>query len=89
MTPRTSIPSHRFSAMIGGNHSQLIASRKEQDLEHTRIIDHYMRYSCVKTREELETYLLRDVDTWLSGEEALTLGLVDIVEPFATPHAAA
>src|SRR5208337_4776589 len=30
ITPRTSILSHRFSAFNFGNHSQLIASRKEE-----------------------------------------------------------
>ena len=81
VTPRTSILSHRFSGLSGGNHSQLIASRKEQDLLHARIVDHYLRYANIRTREELEQYLLRDVDTWLSAEEAVSFGLADIVEP--------
>ena len=81
ITPRTSILSHRYSAMAGGNHSQLVASRKEQDLEHDRTVDHYLRYSNLETKEELEKYLLRDVDTWLSPEEAVRFGLADAVEP--------
>jgi len=85
ITPRTSMLSHRYSAMTLGNHSQLLATRKEQDLEHDRIIDHYLRYSSIETREELENYLLRDVDTWLTPDEAIECGLVDLVEPLA-PH---
>ena len=81
ITPRTSILSHRYSAMTLGNHSQLLASRKEQDLEHARIVEHYLRYTNLNSREELEKYLLRDVDTWLSAEEAVQFGLADIVEP--------
>lgn len=81
ITPRTSILSHRFSALTWGNHSQLLAGRKEQDLEHQRIVEHYKRYSTVKSDEELENYLLRDVDTWLTPEEAVRFGIVDIVEP--------
>src|SRR5512138_991540 len=42
ITPRTSILSHRFSAFNSGNHSQLIAGRKEEDLEHERILSHYL-----------------------------------------------
>jgi len=81
ITPRTSILSHRYTAITLGNHSQLLASRKEQDLEHARIIDHYLRYTGIGSKEELENYLLRDVDTWLTPEEAVKFGIADIVEP--------
>lgn len=81
VTPRTAILSHRFSAGSFGNHSQLIAGRKEEDMAHERILNHYMTYSAVKDRNELEAYLLRDVDTWLTTEEALRMGIVDVVEP--------
>lgn len=81
VTPRTSILSHRFSAMNFGNHSQLLAGRREEDMLHERILNHYMAYSNIKDRQELENYLLRDVDTWLSTEEAVQLGIVDVVEP--------
>ena len=81
ITPRTSILSHRFSAFNIGNHSQLIAGRKEEDLEHERILSHYQAYSNIKGKDELEKYLLRDVDTWLSPDEAIQYGLVDRIEP--------
>jgi ATP-dependent Clp protease protease subunit len=32
-------------------------------------------------QNELEEKLLRDVDTWLSPEEAIEYGIADIVEP--------
>jgi ATP-dependent Clp protease protease subunit len=85
ITPRTSILSHRYSAMTLGNHSQLLANRKEQDLEHQRIVDHYLCYSNIKTREELEINLLRDVDTWLTSEEAIRFGIADIIQPLSKP----
>ncbi len=81
ITPRTSILSHRFSGRTGGNHSQLVACRKEQDMMHDRIVDHYLQCTAVKTREELESTLLLPVDTWLSPAEALKYGIADIVEP--------
>ena len=81
VTPRTSILSHRFSAFNFGNHSQLIAGRKEEDLEHERILQHYLTYSNISDKVELEKYLLRDVDTWLSPEEAIQHGLADLIEP--------
>ena len=81
ITPRTFILSHRFTAFNFGNHSQLIASRKEEDLEHERIHQHYLSCSNIKQKDELEKYLLRDVDTWLTPDEAIQFGLADIVEP--------
>lgn len=80
ITPRTSILSHRFSAFNFGNHSQLLANRKEEDLEHERIVQHYLTYSKMRDKAELEKYLLRDVDTWLSPDEAVQCGLADLVE---------
>jgi ATP-dependent Clp protease protease subunit len=81
ITPRTSILSHRFSAFSVGSHSQLIAGRKEEDLEHERILQHYLAYSNIKDKAELEKYLLREVDTWLSPEEAVQHGIADRIEP--------
>jgi ATP-dependent Clp protease protease subunit len=81
ITPRTSILSHRFSGRTGGNHSQLVACRKEQDMVHERIVRHYLDYTSVGTREELENTLLQPVDSWLSPEDALRYGIADIVEP--------
>jgi len=80
ITPRTSILSHRFWALSIGNHSQLLARRKEEDLVHQRILDHYLEHTGLQSREELETTLLRDVDTWLSAEEAVRYGIADIVD---------
>jgi len=80
ITQRTSILSHRFSGFSHGNHSQLLASRKEEDLTHQRIIDHYLRYTNFTDKLELEKVLLQDVDTWLSPEEAIEFGIADKVE---------
>src|SRR3989338_2427261 len=49
-------------------------------LAHERIIEHYLRYSSIGSRDELEKYLLRDVDTWLSPDEAVRFGITDIIE---------
>ena len=80
VTPRTSILSHRFSAFSFGTHSQLIAGRKEEDLEHDRIVQHYLTNSNMASQDELEKYLLRDVDTWLTPDEAIQYGLADLIE---------
>ena len=80
ITPRTSILSHRFWGAFIGSHSDLIARRKEEDLLHDRIVEHYLKYTSIKTREELEKTLLRECDTWLSPEEAVRYSIADGVE---------
>jgi ATP-dependent Clp protease protease subunit len=81
LTPRTSVLSHRFSAFSWGNHSELVARRKEEDFMHRRLIDHYCEHTKLKTIDEIQGKLLRDVDTWLTPEEALDLGIADIIQP--------
>lgn len=80
LTPRTSILSHRYSAWAVGTHSDLVATRKEQDLAHNRIVNHYIQHTAVKTEEDLNKALLRDVDTWLTAEETVRLGIADIIQ---------
>jgi len=80
LTPRTSLLSHRYFAVHGGNHSQILAFRKQEDTVHETIVNHYLRHTRLKTREEVEEMLLRDVDTWLCPREAVELGIADIIE---------
>ena len=80
LTPRTSILSHRFSAFSYGNHSELIAKRKEEDLMHRRLLDHYIQHTKLKTDQEVMEKLLKDIDTWLTPQEALELGIADVIQ---------
>ncbi|MFH1537316.1 MAG: ATP-dependent Clp protease proteolytic subunit [bacterium] len=80
ITENTSMLSHRFWGFASGSHSDLIAYRKEEDLIHERIIRHYLTYTAMKTKEELEKTLLRECDTWLTPDEAVKYGIVDKVE---------
>ncbi|MBP7652555.1 ATP-dependent Clp protease proteolytic subunit [Candidatus Dependentiae bacterium] len=80
ITPRTSVLSHRYFGGAMGNHSSLIAARKEQDLMHKRICDHYLKHTKINTEQELNTTLLRDVDTWLSPQECIEYGIVDTIQ---------
>ncbi len=81
LTPNTSLLSHRFWSLDIGNYSDLLALRKQHDIEHQRILQHYIRYTNMKSVEELEAKVLRDVDTWLTPEEAIQHGLADRIEP--------
>jgi len=89
ITPRTSILSHRFSGVAWGSHSNLVAIRKEEDLMHKRIIDHYLEFSKFDSREDVEDHLLRESDVWLTAEEALSFGVADVVENNAAKFVAA
>lgn len=82
LTPRTSILSHRFFSLAMGSHSQLIAGRKHEDALHERIVDHYKFYSKIKDSDVIEKKLLKEVDEWISPQEALEYGIADIIEPF-------
>ena len=67
-------------AVIVGNHSELVARRKEEDLLHRRLVDHYLAFSNLASEEEVTQRLLRDVDTWLTPEEAVEVGIADKVQ---------
>lgn len=72
-----SILSHRFSTMKVGNQAQLKADQVEDDLVHKRMIDHYVKFSNLEDKKEVETKLLREVNTWLTPEQALEFELAD------------
>lgn len=80
VTPRTSILSHRFWGVSAGSHSELVAVRKQQDLAHCRIVNHYAQHTRVRTEADLDRTLLREIDTWLTPEEAVQYGIVDLVQ---------
>ena len=80
LTPRVSLLSHRYAWWNFGKHSELIARRKEEDLTHARILDHYRRHTRIKSDAELQSFLLRETDTWLTAQEALDLGIADTIE---------
>ena len=81
ITPRTTILSHKFSWSKSGSYSQLLASRKAEDMEYKKVVDHYLKYTKIKSQRELEKILLKDTDTWLSPEEAVKYGIADYIEP--------
>jgi ATP-dependent Clp protease protease subunit len=79
VTPRCSLMSHRFWTGGTENYSGLVARRKIEDLTHQRIVAHYLECGSLKAKEEVESQLLRDVDTWMDASEAKTFGLIDAV----------
>ncbi len=80
MSPNSSAMIHHFSTMTGGSYPELVASRKSEDLQATRIIQHFLRNSTVyKTARQVEEEILLSHDNWLSPKEMKDHGLCDVV----------
>jgi ATP-dependent Clp protease protease subunit len=77
--PNCSLLSHRFATITGGNHADLIAARRQQDLVHRRILDHYRTCTRLHDDQAIERDLLQSTDRWLAPEEAVAYGIVDRV----------
>lgn len=80
VTENTLLLSHRFWGLSLGNYSDMLAKRKMEDVLHARVLNHYVRHSGLRSAAEVEKHLLRDVDVWLTAEEAVEYGLIDRVE---------
>jgi len=79
VTNKTTLLSHKISFSKKGNYGQLLSSRKLEEMEYQKVINHYLKYSNLETQEEIEKFLLKDVDTWLSPKEAISYGLADYI----------
>ncbi len=72
-----SILSHRFSGMRMGTQAELKADRRNEELIHQRMIDHYIKFSNLEDKKEVEAKLLQETNVWLTPEEALEYELAD------------
>lgn len=79
LTPNTSILSHQYSWGSFGKEHELMAQVKEYDLTTHRMISHYKKCTGLK-EENIRKFLLPPQDIWLSPDEALELGICDIVK---------
>jgi len=78
-TPRTQFLSHNFSGFDYGNYPQLVATRRGQDIMYEIQIRHYSQHTNLKTEADIRKYLLQDTDLWLTPEECLAYGVVDVI----------
>ena len=84
LTPHTSLLSHSFSASGSGTRPELVARRKLEDWMQERLLAHYLDHTALKTEAEVSAQLLQDVDTWLTPEEAVGVGLADRIHQAET-----
>lgn len=85
LAPNTDVMIHTYASGMGGKHHELVAARKEQDLEHERHIKFWLEHTNLGSREAVCEKLLTAVDVFLSPEEALAFGIVDEVLGVAKP----
>lgn len=79
MSPNSVAMIHQFSGCNEGTYGDLVASRKAEDMEHSKIIAHFMHYSKYNNQKEVLANLLLDHDHWLSPAEMYKHGLCDNV----------
>jgi ATP-dependent Clp protease protease subunit len=74
---RTTLMSHRFWGVSSGNYSDLVAYRQREDKTHEQMVEHYIRHTKLRNKKEVEKILLKDIDNWITPEDALKYGVID------------
>ena len=77
MSPNSVAMIHEFSTGTAGNYSELVASRKAEDIEYQKDLDHLLRHSRYTTQAQITTNLLKETDNWLTPHEMKLHGLCD------------
>jgi len=77
MSPNSVAMIHEFSTGTAGNYSELVASRKAEDIEYQKDLDHLLRHSRYSTQAQITTNLLKETDNWLTPNEMKLHGLCD------------
>jgi len=79
MSPNSIAMIHEFSTGTAGNYSELVASRKAEDIEYQKDLDHLLRHSKYTTETQITTNLLKETDNWLTPKEMKHHGLCDVI----------
>jgi ATP-dependent Clp protease protease subunit len=76
LSSRCSVLSHQYSWGAAGTHSDLLAVRKQQDLNMVKILKHYKETTGMTEKAILKN-LLGEHDIWLTPEEAVKFNIAD------------
>lgn len=79
MSPNCSAMLHQFSDETEGNHDDLIAKSKMWKMEMEKDYALLIKHSKYTTKAQIEKYLLKSHDVWLSPQEMKKHGLCDSV----------
>lgn len=77
--PSTMLMIHSYSWGAEGKHHDLVAHRKAQNISHDLEMKFWMIHSKYTKRCDIEKYLLRHEDTYLTAKEAVKHGIVDYI----------
>ncbi len=75
--PSTMIMIHCYSWGAFGKHHELVASRHAQNSFYEQEVNFWKKHSKYKNQKDVEKYLLKKEDLWLTAKEALHHGIVD------------
>ena len=78
VTPNTSILSHQYTGGSFGKDHELMATVKEFNNTHARILAHYKKCTGM-SEKDIQKYLLPAEDVWLTAKEAVKYGIADEV----------
>lgn len=81
ITRNTAILSHQYSWYSNGKQHELMATVKEFENTHHRIVEHYKRCTGL-TESQIKKYLLPPQDVWLTAAEAVKYGIADEIVEF-------
>lgn len=79
IAPSATLLVHQYAWGFSGKHSDLVAHRHAQDVEHANDVEFWQKHSRYKTKKDVEKYLLKKEDNWFSAKEAVQHGIVDHV----------
>ncbi len=79
MSPNSFGMIHHFSATSQGSYKELVADRKFEDHLCDKSVQHFLRHSKYKTKNQVLKYILKDQNNWLSPQEMKHHGLCDAI----------
>lgn len=77
ISQNASVLSHRFFSINWGSQAELEADRVEDDAIHNRMIEHYIKFTRLKTKEEVLEKLLQTTNVWLTAAQAIEYEIAD------------
>jgi len=77
ISQNASVLSHRFFSINWGSQAELEADRVEDDAIHNRMIEHYIKFTKLKTKEEVLEKLLQPTNVWLTAAQAIEYEIAD------------
>lgn len=77
--PRTEIMTHTLRGGTFGTINELQANMKGFNIEHEKDIRFWTTHSKYKTKREVEKYLMKPVDTYMTAQQAVKHGIIDAI----------